>query len=316
MAPWGCLGLFLPGVICLCPSSSTVPSSLLPPPTSDFLLHLDATPHPTGPWTPMSSGVACVMGVLGPSTRLLFLPLLLTVGGELGAITATSRIPGLSLGQSREQGRERTKKGDGEKQSPSPPKLMAVSQSLRPQDVASGSSGGGGGNSTWCCNRTSRGRSNTVSDLDAGPQVPPDTAFHSYLLALGTHPPQLLHPPSSHNPLPQFTFFFSPQVSALFRHRTVGLDSVVPLPTSQRAPHLCLFPKLSKPSPVDTSSQFPAPSDNPQPLSHILRMQLLCDESWGAGGDCAGGPGADPPHCLGCVLLGPALPSGARGCGG
>ncbi|XP_044112302.1 TYRO protein tyrosine kinase-binding protein isoform X2 [Neovison vison] len=29
----------------------------------------------------MSSGVACVMGVLGPSTRLLFLPLLLTVGG-------------------------------------------------------------------------------------------------------------------------------------------------------------------------------------------------------------------------------------------
>nr|XP_025710378.1 TYRO protein tyrosine kinase-binding protein isoform X2 [Callorhinus ursinus] len=36
----GRLGLILPGIICLRPSSCIVSSSLLPPPTSDFLLHL------------------------------------------------------------------------------------------------------------------------------------------------------------------------------------------------------------------------------------------------------------------------------------
>lgn len=155
-----------------------------------------------------------------------------------------------------------------------------------------------------------------ASDLDAGPQVPPDITFHSYLLAIRTHPPQVLCPPSSHSPMLQFIFFFSPQVSALSRHRTVGLDSAVLLPTSQRPPHLCLFPSLSKPSPADISSQFPTPTDHSQLLCPILRMQLLRGKSWCAGGDRAGGPGPDPPHRLGCVLLGSAVPSGARGCGG
>ncbi|XP_069406778.1 TYRO protein tyrosine kinase-binding protein [Ovis canadensis] len=66
--------------VCLCSSSPTVPSSLLPPPTSDFLLYLVghyATSHP--PWTVVSSSVACIMGGLRPSDRLL--SLLLTVGG-------------------------------------------------------------------------------------------------------------------------------------------------------------------------------------------------------------------------------------------
>ncbi|KAF3818260.1 hypothetical protein GH733_012568 [Mirounga leonina] len=53
-----------------------------------------------------------------------------------------------------------------------------------------------------------------------------------------------------------------------------------------------------------------------QPCPGTERMQLLRGKSWGAGRDRAGGPGADPPHRLGCVLLGPAVPSGARGCGG
>ncbi|KAI4572087.1 hypothetical protein MJG53_020958, partial [Ovis ammon polii x Ovis aries] len=83
--------------VCLCSSSPTVPSSLLPPPTSDFLLYLVghyATSHP--PWTVVSSSVACIMGGLRPSDRLL--SLLLTVGGELGASAAS----GLSTGQGRE----------------------------------------------------------------------------------------------------------------------------------------------------------------------------------------------------------------------
>uniref|UniRef100_A0A3Q1M8W9 TYRO protein tyrosine kinase-binding protein n=1 Tax=Bos taurus TaxID=9913 RepID=A0A3Q1M8W9_BOVIN len=65
---------------CLCSSSPIVPSSLLPPPTSDFLLYWVghyATSHP--PWTVVSSSVACIMEGLRPSDRLL--SLLLTVGG-------------------------------------------------------------------------------------------------------------------------------------------------------------------------------------------------------------------------------------------
>lgn len=151
--------------------------------------------------------------------------------------------------------------------------------------------------------------------LDADPQVPPDIILHSYLLALRTQPPQLLCPPCSHSPRPQFTFFFSPQVLALPRHRTVGLDPAIPLPASQRLPHLCspAFPNLPLLAPPP-NSQLPltAPTN---PLCHILRMQLLRGESRCAGGDRAGGPGTDPPHRPGCVLPGPAVPSGARGRG-
>lgn len=106
--PRGCLGLIPSGVICLCPSSPIVPSSSSchhPPQTSSFTW-LDATPHPTGPWTVGSSSVSCVMGERGPPSRLLLLPFLLTVGGEFGASAAPSRVPGLSLGQGREKGGE------------------------------------------------------------------------------------------------------------------------------------------------------------------------------------------------------------------
>ncbi|XP_004765190.2 TYRO protein tyrosine kinase-binding protein isoform X2 [Mustela lutreola] len=46
----------------------------------------------------MSSGVACVMGVLGPSTRLLFLPLLLTVGGCNCSVMSPGVLAGIVLG--------------------------------------------------------------------------------------------------------------------------------------------------------------------------------------------------------------------------
>ncbi|KAK2501273.1 hypothetical protein MC885_018826, partial [Smutsia gigantea] len=80
--PLGCLGFIPSGVLCLCPSSPIVPSSSChhPPQTSSFTW-LDATPHPTGPWTVGSSSGSCVMGERGPSSRLLLLPFLLTVGG-------------------------------------------------------------------------------------------------------------------------------------------------------------------------------------------------------------------------------------------
>lgn len=86
---------------------------------------------------------------------------------------------------------------------------------------------------------------------DAGPQVPPDVALHPRLLPVRTHPTQLLCPTPSHSHVSQFTFFFSPQVSASFRPMQVGLDLAISLPTSQRPPHLCPFPSLSTPPPDD-----------------------------------------------------------------
>ena len=63
------------------------------------------------------------MGGLGTSDRLLLLPLLLTVGGELRVSAAASRVPGLRLGQGREQGGRREPKGKiGIGAGPQPPK--------------------------------------------------------------------------------------------------------------------------------------------------------------------------------------------------
>ena len=133
------------------------------------------------------------------------------------------------------------------------------------------------------------------------------------------HPPQLLCLPRSHSPLSQFTFFSSPQVSALSRPRVVGLEPAIPRPTSQRSPHLWTLPQSLHPSPpmTDTSSQFPLPVVSPDSCTtSIPRMQLLLGEPGRAGRDRAGGPDADPPHRSGCVLPGSAGPSGARGYGG
>ncbi|KAI4534479.1 hypothetical protein MG293_015339, partial [Ovis ammon polii] len=89
--------------VCLCSSSPTVPSSLLPPPTSDFLLYLVghyATSHP--PWTVVSSSVACIMGGLRPSDRLLSLlltwPPLTPITHPFPECNCSSLSPGVLAG--------------------------------------------------------------------------------------------------------------------------------------------------------------------------------------------------------------------------
>lgn len=164
--------------VCLCSSSPTVPSSLLPPPTSDFLLYLVghyATSHP--PWTVVSSSVACIMGGLRPSDRLL--SLLLTVGGELGASAAS----GLSTGQGRELGGKRELKWGGGvlglQQIPSSPNPMSLSQSLRsypPQDLAWGEAEGADSKSVATGQVDVEGTQSR--GLDDGPQLPLMHAGH------------------------------------------------------------------------------------------------------------------------------------------
>nr|XP_008541556.1 PREDICTED: TYRO protein tyrosine kinase-binding protein isoform X1 [Equus przewalskii] len=63
------------------PPVPSPPSSCHHPPQTSSFTWFDATPHPTSPWTMVSSSVAGIMGDLGPSQRVLLLPLLLIVGG-------------------------------------------------------------------------------------------------------------------------------------------------------------------------------------------------------------------------------------------
>lgn len=119
MAP-GCLGLILSWVLFLsllpCPLLPLATTRLrLPPSLAWTLRHI---PPALTLWCPAASGF---MGGLEPCSRLLLLPLLLAVGGELGASAPASRVPGLSLGQGRERGETRERKvGVGMRAGPQP----------------------------------------------------------------------------------------------------------------------------------------------------------------------------------------------------
>uniref|UniRef100_A0A8D1G1N2 TYRO protein tyrosine kinase-binding protein n=1 Tax=Sus scrofa TaxID=9823 RepID=A0A8D1G1N2_PIG len=107
------------------------------------------------------------MGRLGPSNGLL--PLLLAVGGELGA----SDAPGLSLGQDREQGGKRKAKGWGAgwtQQIPQPPTPYGSLSEPVPLRLGLWQKQREG--TLRCCNRKSRCRSNTVQRLGCWPTGP------------------------------------------------------------------------------------------------------------------------------------------------
>uniref|UniRef100_A0A8D0ZKM4 TYRO protein tyrosine kinase-binding protein n=1 Tax=Sus scrofa TaxID=9823 RepID=A0A8D0ZKM4_PIG len=107
------------------------------------------------------------MGRLGPSNGLL--PLLLAVGGELGA----SDAPGLSLGQDREQGGKRKAKGWGAgwtQQIPQPPTPYGSLSEPAPLRLGLWQKQREG--TLRCCNRKSRCRSNTVQRLGCWPTGP------------------------------------------------------------------------------------------------------------------------------------------------
>lgn len=143
MAP-GCLGLILSWVLFL----SLLPCPLLPPATTRLRLPpslawtLRHIPPALTLWCPAASGF---MGALEPCSRLLLLPLLLAVGGELGASAPASRVPGLSLGQGRAGSgvkRENEKWVLGWEQVPSLPKPGGFSQSWSSQVSSSTTSSG------------------------------------------------------------------------------------------------------------------------------------------------------------------------------
>ena len=131
MAP-GCLGLILSWVLFL----SLLPCLLLPSATTRLRLPpslawtLRHIPPALTLWCPAASGF---MGGLEPCSRLLLLPLLLAVGGELGASVAASQVPGLSLGQGREWGGTREPKvGVGMGAGPQPPKACGFLPEPKP----------------------------------------------------------------------------------------------------------------------------------------------------------------------------------------
>lgn len=104
---------------------AAVPSSCChhPPHTSSFTW-LDVTPGPTSPWTVVSSAYLATMGALEPSWCLLFLPVLLTVGGESGGFCGCLLCHQLMLGPGlgREQeGTAQTKGKAGQKKVPLEP---------------------------------------------------------------------------------------------------------------------------------------------------------------------------------------------------
>lgn len=232
--PLGCPGLILCGIICLCSSSPIVPSSLLPPPTSDFLLYLVghyATSH--WPWTVVSSSVICIMGRLGPSNGLL--PLLLAVGGELGA----SDAPGLSLGQDREQGGKRKAKGWGAgwtQQIPQPPTPYGSLSEPAPLRLGLWQKQREG--TLRCCNRKSRCRSNTVQRLGCWPTGPTGPCCPPL-------PPGCQEPPSpslyAHQPcVSVYLLFLSSGFSLVQAQRGRPVPPPDPPPPPETTPSLSL----------------------------------------------------------------------------